>query len=77
MLGTMWSWSKEDVKAGESAGLCIGQNETNFDRYMSCWSVTKGADLKYERNRSYLVRPITLSMFSDQTLFDIPTLDAE
>ena len=80
LIVTQWSWSKEDVIAGESAGLCISPDDNGASK-ASCWQWAMGADGKFgSTTKSFLISiadvKATTSLDSMQDLgaLAIPTL---
>ena len=55
-----WSWRPENVIAGESVGMCVKLAEIS-DAYASCWAFTKDKNEEFEKARSFLVEPQTLT----------------
>jgi len=53
----MWAWEKEDVIAGESAGVCVRPKDAE-DVNSSCWLWTQDEEGVYKSaNTSYLLDP--------------------
>lgn len=71
----MWSWNELDVAIDETAGLCIGQNDIEPENYLSCWSVQRKSDGKFESNKSYLVDPLEVA-FDTTDVLAMDSLDA-
>ena len=55
MIVSKWSWAKEDVIAGESAGVCISPDDNGASK-ASCWLWTMGKDGTFgNTTKSYLI----------------------
>ena len=58
-LMTTWSWGSLMVGEGQSAGLCISQDNITPGSFVSCWTIQK-ENGSYKRNKSYLIDPALL-----------------
>ena len=80
LLMTSWSWKKDAVTPGHSAGLCVAEPESSSSFY-SCWEFPMQADGKYsDMPKSYLVDPSSwneesrLNTYEDITMGPFPAM---
>ena len=58
LLVTSWRWNTADVQPGDSAGLCIGDQDDSKGAYWSCWEYKKREDGQFDdMPKSYLINP--------------------
>lgn len=80
LLVTSWRWAQGAVTPGESAGLCIGDPESDAN-YWSCWEFFMEESGEYQdAPKSYLVNPADftentrLNQFTDVGMSQFPAM---
>jgi len=76
LMVTSWRWNTADVKPGQSAGLCVGDQDDATGAYWSCWEYKMREDGGWDdMPKAYLINPKEFN--KDSRLHDYRDLNAE
>ena len=76
LMVTSWRWRSHEVEPGQSAGLCIGEQDDAKGAYWSCWEYQRREDGGWDdMPKAYLVNPANFT--ADSRLHHFENLNVD
>merc|ERR1711934_957619 len=77
LMVTSWRWRSHEVEPGQSAGLCIGEQDDAKGAYWSCWEYQRREDGGWDdMPKAYLVNPANFNQDSRLNNFENLNVDS-